>query len=115
MKTPIKFLALILTLILVMPFAVTAGVTDDTASHEQLARQYEEKALAQDALILEHTQMKLDYAEKLSPSPKGTNQAAIKEMEKHCNSIIQEAQALKAEFLDFAKWHKMRAAEMQGK
>lgn len=35
-------------------------------------------------------------------------------MENHCDAIIRDAQILKTELLEFAKWHRMQAAEIKG-
>lgn len=82
--------------------------------HQAMAASYEEKAAAQDALIAEHTQMKQDYKNRYFINEKLTPSGKVKKMEDHCNAIINDAQKLKDELLDFAKWHRMRAAELQG-
>lgn len=116
MNTKYALLSLVLALVLVSPVVVLAtGGTDDPTHHEELAASYEQKAVAQDALILQHEQMKLDASENVAKSPKSGTAPVVKAMEKHCNAIIDKAKELKAEFLDFAKWHHMRAAELQGR
>ncbi len=116
MKTKYKILSLIFALVLVTPVLGLAAVDlDDPAHHEKLAASYEEKALTQDALILEHEQMKTDFAKSVATSPKGGLPPSVKAMEKHCDAIIKDASNLKAELLDFAKWHRMRAAELAGR
>lgn len=114
MKTQYKVLSFVLALALVSPYTLLAA-DGDVAYHEKLAASYEEKALAQDGLISEHQQMKADFAKRVATSPKAGTPYAVKEMDEHCNAIIKEAQGLKAEYLDFAKWHQMRAAELQGR
>ncbi len=84
------------------------------ADHLSMAKSYEGKAADQDAIIAEHQQMKTDYKKRFFINEKLTPSARMKEMENHCDAIIQDAQKLKTEFLEFAKWHKMRAAELQG-
>jgi hypothetical protein len=79
-----------------------------------MAASYEEKAAAQDALIAEHTKMKEEYKDRFYVNEKVTPMATMSEMEEHCDAIIDEAQRLKDQFLEFAKWHQMRAAELQG-
>jgi hypothetical protein len=85
------------------------------ADHLSKVKYYEDKAAEQGAIIVEHQQMKVEYKKSYYINEKLTPSARLKEMENHCDAIIQEAQKLKTEFLEFAKWHKMRAAELQGK
>lgn len=84
------------------------------ADHESMAAGYEKKAAAQEELVAEHTRMKQDYRARFFINEKVTPDTKIREMEKHCDSIIAEAAQLETEFLDFAKWHRMRAAELKG-
>ena len=85
-----------------------------TQEHLALAASYEQKAADQDALIAEHTQMKQEYKDRFFVNEKVTPVAKIQKMNDHCDAIIQEASKLRDEFLGFAKWHRMRAAELQG-
>ena len=84
------------------------------ADHQALAASYEEKAAVQDALIAEHTKMKQDYKTKFFVNEKVTPMGKVREMEAHCDAIIKDAEKLRSELLDFAHWHKMRAAELKG-
>lgn len=93
---------------------VAADPSDVASDHLVLAASYEEKAKAQDALIAEHTQMKADYKSRFFVNEKVTPMEKIRKMENHCDAIIQSAETEKAELLEFAKWHRMRAAELQG-
>jgi hypothetical protein len=92
--------------------AEPAQVVDD---HLAMSKSYEDKAAAQDALISEHEQMKKDYKSRFFINEKITPMAKLKKMNDHCDAIIKDAQKLKADFSDFAKWHRLRAAELQGK
>jgi hypothetical protein len=85
------------------------------ADHLSKVKYYEDKAAEQGAIIAEHQQMKADYKKHYYINEKLTPSARMKEMEDHCDAIIHHAQMLKDEFLEFAQWHKMRAAELQGK
>lgn len=91
--------------------AEAAGVADD---HLAMAASYEEKAAAQDELIAEHTKMKSDYKDRFFVNEKVTPLDKIHAMEDHCNALIKAAEEEKANLLDFTKWHRMRAAELQG-
>jgi len=85
------------------------------ADHLAMAKSYEEKAAALDAVIAEHEQMKKEYKSKFFINEKATPMSGLKKMNAHCDAIIKDAKKLKAEYLDFEKWHEMRAKELQGK
>lgn len=91
--------------------AESAEVAED---HLALAASYEEKAALQDDLIAEHTKMKQDYKDRFFVNEKVTPLDKIRAMEAHCDAIIKTAEEEKAGLLDFSKWHRMRAAELQG-
>ncbi len=117
MKT---FNGLILILVIALGLAsltpVYAGEAPQVATdHLAQAAVYEQRAQAQDALIAEHTQMKQDYRKRFFVNEKVSPMRKIKEMENHCDAIIKDASSLKVEFLELAKWHRMRAAELEGR
>ncbi len=114
MKT-IKY-AVLAAMIVGLFAGVPAYAADDVSAavsqHETLAAQYEAKAAEQDALIAEHTPMNKKYEERFfmkAGKPKN-----VVDMNKHCTGIVQSATALRNEFLEFAKWHRMSAAELKG-
>lgn len=89
--------------------------TQAVSDHVALAASYEEKAAAQDIVIGEHTKMKQDYKARFFVNEKVSPMNKIQGMVEHCDAIIKDAQKLKSEYLEFAKWHRMRAAELQGR
>jgi hypothetical protein len=95
-------------------YAQELSFSQVAADHEAMAQSYEKKAAEQDTLIAEHTDMKADFKKKFYINEKVTP-GVDKQMGKHCNAIIKKAQELKKELLEFAKWHQMRAAELQGR
>lgn len=106
-----------LMLMVASPLYVRAAeVSDVIADHQATATSYEQKAAQQDVLIKEHVEMKKTYAQRYTPgnASKIGVPSKVKEMEKHCNAIVKDATKLRNELLDFAKWHRMRAAELQG-
>jgi hypothetical protein len=116
-----KLNIVILSLAIMISFALShnlyaAEPSQVAADHLSMAKYYEGKAAEQEALITEHQQMKTDAKkrffinEKVTPTPS----ARWKGMEDHCDAIIHHAQMLRTEFLEFAKWHKARAAELRG-
>lgn len=97
------------------PYACAEGDTAAlVADHQAMAASYESKANAQGELIGEHTQMKQDYKQRFYINEKVTPTSGLEKMNEHCDAIIGDAKKLQAELLDFAKWHRMRAAELQG-
>lgn len=96
------------------PSVYAAEQSQVIADHLAMAKSYEDKAAAQDALIAEHEQMKKDYKSRFFINGKVTPIGDLKKkMNEHCDAIINDAQKLKADFLDLAKWHRLRAAELQ--
>ena len=106
-------LAVVLGLVSSAP-VYAAEASQVASDHLARAASYEQKAQAQDALIAEHTKMKQDYRARFFINEKVSPTSQIKKMENHCDAIIQEATALRNGLLEFAKWHRMRAAELQG-
>jgi hypothetical protein len=91
-----------------------ANPPQGAAGHLSMAKYYKGRVAEQEELISEHQQMKADYKKHYFINEKVTPSAGLKKMEDHCDAIIRDAKKSEAEFLDFAKWHKMRAAELQG-
>ncbi len=116
MKTiQLTILASALMFVLAGPLRVQAAeVSDVVADHQNLAASYEEKAAAHDAIIAEHTKMKEDFVKRFFINEKVSPMYKIREMQKHCDTVIIEASKLRDEFAEFAKWHRMQAAELQG-
>jgi len=109
----------ILSLAIMISFALpltsyAAEPSQVAADHLSKVKYYEDKAAEQGAIIAEHQKMKADYKKQYYINEKLTPSARMKEMEDYCDAIISSAQKLKTEFLEFAKWHKMRAAELKG-
>lgn len=98
----------------VLPPAYTVQPPQVAQDHLAMAASYEQKAQAQAALIAEHTQMKQDYQNRFFVNEKVTPRDKIREMGQHCDAIIQAAQQEKSQLLELAKWHRLRAAELQG-
>lgn len=79
-----------------------------------MAKSYEEKAAAWRNEAAYHRERAAAY-KKANPDLKGgiPNYQAVK-MEKHCMAIVKDAEKLAADAEDSAKFHRMRAKEMQG-
>ncbi|HXY54355.1 MAG TPA: hypothetical protein VEM40_06770 [Nitrospirota bacterium] len=110
----------ILSLALLIGFAFSQNVyatepSQVAADHLKMEKYYAGKAVEQDAIIAEHQQMKSEYKQQYFINEKVTPVSRLKEMEKHCDAIIHDTEKLKSDYLETEKWHKMRAAELQGK
>ena len=86
-------------------YAATPKTAEDYLS---LAARYEQKAQEQQAVIAEHEQMKKEGVTEKTPV------SLRQKMEKHCDAIIKDAAKLKEDYLVFAQYNKMRAAELKG-
>jgi hypothetical protein len=109
----------ILSLAIMIGFALShnlyaAEPSQVAAKHLSMVKYYEGKAAEQDAIITEHQQMKTDYKKQYFINEKITPSVRLKTMDNHCDAIIRDAKKLDNELLELAKWHKMRAAELQG-
>ena len=76
---------------------------------------YEEKAKAQQAIIDEHEQMKQDAKRRWYVNDKLTPPQLLEPMRGHCDAIVKDATKLRDDLRELAKWHRMRAAELEGK
>lgn len=84
------------------------------ADHLKLAALYRESANAiEDALILEHRKIKQTYPKRFQVESAFNESRSIQELEKRCDAIINDATKLRDHLLDFSRWHRMRAAELQ--
>ena len=83
--------------------------------HLARAASGEEKATVQEALVAEHTAMKRDYKRRFYVNEKVSPLLKVQKMEAHCDAIIKAAQAEATELREFAKWHRMRAEELEGR
>ena len=92
--------------------ASTSVHAEKAQDHLDRAAKYEALAADQQAIIDEHVKMKAD--EKKRMPPKMSDSMTMK-MDKHCNALISAAEKEKAALNEFAKWHRMRAAELEGK
>ena len=113
-KAALGFLLIAGLALLPATWAYAVEATQAASDHLAMAASYEEKVTVQDALIAEHTKMKQDYKERFFVNEKVTPLGRIREMEDHCNGIIASAQTEKGQLLELAKWHRLRAAELQG-
>lgn len=101
------------------PAARAADVTlpKTAADHEALAKQYDEKAAQYRKEAADHRDMAAaarKYEEEMRGHPTPESKAAAT-MAKHCGAIMKDADKLAADAESTAKFHRMRAKELEGK
>jgi uncharacterized protein HemX len=84
--------------------------------HRERAEQYQKKAAEYRQEAAAHRKMLTDYSKTVAKNPKDTGENAyIKKMRLHCEKYSKAAEALAQEADEMAKFHTMRAKEMEGK
>ena len=87
-----------------------------TQEHRERADQYQKKAAEYRKDAEAHKKMLADYSKTVARSPKDTGESGyIKKMRLHCEKYSKAAEALAQEADEMAKFHTMRAKEMEGK
>jgi hypothetical protein len=88
------------------------------SNHSGWRKAYEQKAADQAEIIAEHEKIKKDARFMYAPSLHQGDRLAMKkyeEIEDHCNVIIQDAERLQNDYLEFARWHRMQSSESEGR
>jgi hypothetical protein len=84
--------------------------------HLERAEQYEKKAAEYHQEAAAHRKMLEDYSKTVARNPKEIGENTyIRKMRLHCERYIKAAEALAREAEEMAKFHRMRAKEMEGK
>ena len=84
--------------------------------HRERAESYQKKAAEYRKEAEAHKKMLADYSKTVARSPKDTlENGYIKKMRLHCERYGKAADALALEADDMAKFHTMRAKEVEGK
>jgi hypothetical protein len=84
--------------------------------HRERAEYYKKKAAEYRAEADSHKKMLAEYSKGVAKSPKDTGENPyIKKMRLHCDKYIQAAENLAREADEMARYHEMRAKEMEGK
>lgn len=78
-----------------------------------LADKYKKLAVAEEAVVKEHEEMKKDYRANQASLPKQTREKALAEMDQHCDALISAAKKKAEEYNAIAKWHEIRASEFK--
>jgi hypothetical protein len=126
----LKLSAASAVLVLVTGLPVAAQTHDHTAptagqevkaphtaqEHRAHAEQYQQKAATYRKEAAAHQQMLADYSKTVARNPKDTNENAyIRKMRLHCQKYSKAAEALALEAEEMAKFHTLRAKEVEGK
>jgi uncharacterized protein HemX len=84
--------------------------------HRERAEQYQKKAAEYRKEAEAHAKMLADYSKGVARNPKDTGENAyIKKMRLHCEKYGKAAEALAQEADEMAKFHTMRAKEIEGR
>lgn len=84
--------------------------------HRARAEEYQKKAEEYRKEAESHKKMLTDYSKTVARNPKDTGENAyIKKMRLHCEKYVKAAESLAREAEEMAKFHTMRAKEMEGK
>ncbi len=84
--------------------------------HREHAEHYQKKAAEYRKEAETHRKMLADYSKTVARNPKDTGESGyIKKMRLHCAKYSKAAEALAQEAEEMAKFHTMRAKEMEGK
>jgi hypothetical protein len=84
--------------------------------HRDRAEHYQKKAAEYRKEAEAHKKMLADYSKTVAKNPKDPGENAyLKKMRLHCENYIKAAEALAQEADDMAKFHTMRAKELEGK
>ncbi len=114
-RSILAVLALTLTLGAAAARAEEARVPVTAADHLAMARSYAGKATAARAEAAYHQEMAKAYAKEHPDRKSGARNPWTVEMEKHCKAIEQDAVKLAADDEWAARFHELRAKELEGK
>jgi hypothetical protein len=109
--------AFVVTLALAGTFARAeeAKVPKTADEHAALAKRYEEKVAEFQNEAKYHREMAAAY-KNLSPAFKNEiSRPDVLKMEKHCMAIVKDAEKLATDAEESAKYHRLRAKELEGK
>lgn len=90
-------------------------VPQTAMDHSAMAELYQKKAAEYRADIEAHKKMLADYKKAAVENAKMGENPHVKAERLHCEKYIKAAEALEAEATESAKFHTLRAKEMEGK
>jgi hypothetical protein len=96
--------------------APQAKAPETAQEHYALADKYTKEAAELQGEIAQHRDMLAEYSKGVAKLPKATGENSyIKNMRLHCEKYIKAAESLAAEDTELAKFHTLRAKELEGK
>jgi uncharacterized protein HemX len=90
-------------------------VPETAKDHYDMAEHYQKVAAEVREDIEMHKKMLADFTKSVAANPKSGENPYAKNMRLHCDKYIKAAEALAAEADASAKFHTMRAKELEGK
>jgi len=85
------------------------------AEHQARAKSYEEKVAAWRAEAAYHRDMAAAFKKTHPDRKSGAVNRAAAEMEKHCMNIVKDVEKAAGEAEELARFHHLRAMELEGK
>jgi len=94
----------------------TAKLPETPQEHLAMSEEYKKKTATYREEAAFHRKMLADYKRGLYSDPRQAfENPYVKKMRLHCEAYIKDAEALAADAEKFAEFHRLRAAELQGK
>ena len=127
MKNALRSLLPVILFSLAVSFTFVSAVAQNDSTHQvkvpqtaqdhyALADTYTKEAAELQGEIARHHEMLAEYSKDVAKLPKATGENSyIKNMRLHCEKYIKAAESLAAEDNDLAKFHTLRAKELEGK
>lgn len=120
---PLLLLTLLLTIM--VPGFVRGAQQDDSAhkvkvpqtakDHYELAEHYRKEADELRGEITMHKEMLAEFSKNAAQNPKSGENPYVKNMRLHCEKYIKAAETFAAEATESARFHTLRAKELEGK
>jgi len=117
-RTRTHMLLAVMTLMLALAVPVLAQemkVPETAKDHHEMAERYQKSAAATREDIEMHKKMLADFNLTVVKTPKAGGNPYSKNMRLHCAKYIQASEALAVEDDASAKFHTLRAKELEGK
>ena len=118
-------LRLTLLLAIMVPGFVRGAQQNDSAhkvkapqtakDHYELAEHYRKEAEELRGEITMHKEMLAEFSKSVAQNPKSGENPYVKNMRLHCDKYIKAAEAFAGEAAESAKFHTLRAKELEGK
>lgn len=105
----------VFVVVVATPLAYAVEAPAAVADHMAMANSYDQKAAEQQAVVMQHEQMKEECQERFFVSEKITSQEEIAETKNHCDAIAKAAKDLKEAYSKAAKAHRFDAYTIESR